>query len=141
MVTEYPQSRYSIEGNIGEGSYGKVDKALDLKTCKTVAIKTMKETSNDSVPHFVLRELDVLRQLSGQPGIVPLLAVYREKDQKTKGNLIKFVFPFCEIGDLQAFMRQRNKHAQAGDHLGLPVEQVIDFAEQILRALQIIHNK
>ena len=55
--------------------------------------------------------------------------------------MIKFVFPFCEIGDLQAFMRQRNKHAQAGDHLGLPVEQVIDFAEQILRALQIIHNK
>ncbi len=61
MVTEYPTDRYQIEAIIGEGSYGKVHKATDLRTNKIVAIKTMKETSNDSVPHFVLRELDVLR--------------------------------------------------------------------------------
>ncbi len=62
-MTDYPQDRYSVEALIGEGSYGRVHKALDLRTGKLVAIKTMKETGNDSVPHFVLRELDVLRQL------------------------------------------------------------------------------
>lgn len=101
----------------------------------------MKETSNDSVPHFVLRELDILRQLSGEPGIVTLLAVYREKELKTKSNLIKFVFPFYEMGDLQQFMRAHNKKTQSRQPIGLPIEQVIDFAEQILKALQIMHNK
>lgn len=141
MVTEYPDNRYSIEEVIGEGSYGRVFKALDLHTCQRVAIKTMKETSNDSVPHFVLRELDILRQLSGEPGIVTLLAVYREKELKTKSNLIKFVFPFYEMGDLQQFMRAHNKKTQSRQPIGLPIEQVIDFAEQILKALQIMHNK
>jgi len=51
------------------------------------------------------------------------------------------VFPFFELGDLQAFMYRRKKNSQPSDHHGLPVEQVIDFAEQLIRALQIIHNK
>jgi serine/threonine protein kinase len=72
---------------------------------------------------------------------VPLLAVYREKDTKTKGNLIRFVFPFCDMGDLNVFLAKLKKRSQSWEETGLTIEQVIDFAEQIVKALQIIHDK
>jgi serine/threonine-protein kinase len=45
------------------------------------------------------------------------------------------------MGDLQAFLRQCNKHSQKREPKGLPIDQAIDFTEQIVRALQIIHDK
>ena len=61
IVQSFPQNRYSIEKRIGEGSYGRVDLAKDLSNNQLVAFKTMKDTGNDSVPHSLLRELEILR--------------------------------------------------------------------------------
>ena len=57
-----------------------VVRAVDKITGDKVAIKSMKLSyANDSVPHFVFRELDALTTLSGTPGIVPLIAAHYEQ--------------------------------------------------------------
>ena len=76
-----------------------------------VAIKTMKCTSKqvDSLSHTIIREVDVLKNLNGTPGVIQLLQIYRETIISVKGgaNQVKFklIFPCFEDGDLMKHMQ------------------------------------
>lgn len=75
---------------IGEGSYGKVYKAHDLKNKRLVAIKkTPVETAYEGVPSTTLREVSLLQMLSESNHIVKLLTVeYVEERQKSSLYLV-----------------------------------------------------
>ncbi|RQM24319.1 hypothetical protein B5M09_001613, partial [Aphanomyces astaci] len=60
-------------GTIGEGTYGVVYKAKDLKTGHTVALKRIRlEVEDEGIPSTALREISILRELE-HPNIVRLL--------------------------------------------------------------------
>jgi serine/threonine protein kinase len=61
-----------IEKNstIGEGTYGVVYKAKDLKTGNMVALKRIRlEVEDEGIPSTALREISILRELE-HPNIV-----------------------------------------------------------------------
>ena len=67
---------YTIVGNIGEGAFGRVLKALD-KDQKLVAIKQIKfETEEEGIPSSALREIAILKKIKDHPRITPLLGVH-----------------------------------------------------------------
>ncbi|XP_018914243.2 cyclin-dependent kinase 2 [Bemisia tabaci] len=66
---------YSSIEKIGEGTYGVVYKAKDLKTGKLVALKKFRlETDTEGVPATAIREISLLNQLQ-HPNVVKLLEV------------------------------------------------------------------
>jgi serine/threonine protein kinase len=69
----YPEQRFTDLTQIGEGSYGLVFHAHDHTTKQHVALKEIKTTPGlECLPHFLLRELDVLQKLKGHKNIVTL---------------------------------------------------------------------
>ena len=67
---------------LGEGTYGTVYRATDLKTNKTVAIKKIKllDQNEEGIPPTTLREISLLKALK-HPNIVEMSAVlYDEGD-------------------------------------------------------------
>jgi serine/threonine protein kinase len=65
-----------VDKPIGEGAYGVVYKAYDLKNKRHVAIKRirMNEEENDGIPPTALREIALLKELS-HPRLVQLLDI------------------------------------------------------------------
>ena len=57
-------------GSIGEGTYGVVYKAMDLKTNEIVALKRIRlEVEDEGIPSTALREISLLRELE-HPNVV-----------------------------------------------------------------------
>lgn len=83
---------YEVEEEIGHGTYGTVYKAKDIATQEQVALKQL-HAVNEPRKDKVRRELFVLQQLCGGPGILPLkdFACYNDS---TKGAA--FVFPYVD---------------------------------------------
>ncbi len=113
-----------------------VDKVLDTKTNEFVAIKTMKEKSHDSLPHFLLREISILKDLEGAPNILQLVSIYKESIN-SKIPRIKLVFKYYKDGDLSVFLNHKSPVPKEP----LAFSVAIDFARQILTGLNAIHAK
>jgi cyclin-dependent kinase 2 len=58
--------RYKKIEKIGEGTYGIVYKALDLKTEKYVALKKIRLFDDEGVPGTAIREISLLKELSNK---------------------------------------------------------------------------
>ena len=67
------QQRYQKLEKIGQGTYGKVYKAKDLRSAAVVALKRV-SMDDEGVPALVLREVSILKLLH-HPNIVSLLDV------------------------------------------------------------------
>ena len=66
-------SQYKILGKIGSGRYGVVQKAINIQTSVTVAIKEVKiENENEGIPISTLREIVILKGLKHK-NVVELL--------------------------------------------------------------------
>ncbi|OQR99064.1 cell division protein kinase [Achlya hypogyna] len=84
-------------GAIGEGTYGVVYKALDLKTQEIVALKRIRlEVEDEGIPSTALREISILRELE-HPNIVKLLNCLQDAGK------LYLVFEFVDR-DLKRFM-------------------------------------
>ncbi|KAJ2395273.1 Cyclin-dependent kinase 18 [Coemansia sp. RSA 2559] len=56
--------RYQKLDKVGEGTYGIVYKALDLRTGATVAMKKIRlEVDDEGVPSTTIREISLLKEL------------------------------------------------------------------------------
>ncbi|XP_006997222.1 ephrin type-A receptor 1 [Peromyscus maniculatus bairdii] len=99
-----------VDTVIGEGEFGEVYRGalrLPSQDCKTVAIKTLKDTSPDGQWWNFLREATIMGQFN-HPHILRLEGVV------TKRKPIMIVTEFMENGALDAFLKEREDQLAPG---------------------------
>ena len=75
-------NKYVLTEKLGEGTYGEVSKAKEIKTGKIVAVKKIKTfIENEGIPTLALREILSLKKLN-HPNIVSLLDVHFDSQKK-----------------------------------------------------------
>lgn len=100
--------KYEKLEKVGEGTYGKVYKAMEKGTGKLVALKkTRLEMDEEGIPPTALREISLLQMLSTSIYVVRLLCVEHvhqpsTKSQSPKSNLY-LVFEYLDT-DLKKFI-------------------------------------
>lgn len=95
-IQEFPDrdfNSFKIEEQVGEGTYGKVYKAVDLINNNLVAMKYVRmEKESEGFPITGLREIKILRELC-HPNIVQLREVIHRYDHsKQKGTFLIFEY-------------------------------------------------
>ncbi|ETW08593.1 CMGC/CDK/CDC2 protein kinase [Aphanomyces invadans] len=113
-------------GTIGEGTYGVVYKAKDLKTGQIVALKRIRlEVEDEGIPSTALREISILRELE-HPNIVRLLNCLQDSGK------LYLVFEFVDR-DLKRHMDKT---------LGTVDPMVIKaYMYQLLKGLAFCHSR
>ncbi|XP_010504209.1 PREDICTED: cyclin-dependent kinase B1-1-like [Camelina sativa] len=106
--------KYEKLEKVGEGTYGKVYKAMEKGTGKLVALKkTRLEMDEEGIPPTALREISLLQMLSTSIYVVRLLCVEHvhqppsTKSQPPKSNLY-LVFEYLDT-DLKKFIDSYRK--------------------------------
>ncbi|KAJ8773052.1 hypothetical protein K2173_028229 [Erythroxylum novogranatense] len=118
--------RYLKREVLGEGTYGVVYKAIDIKTGNTVAIKKIRiGKQKEGVNFTALREIKLLKELK-DPNIIELIDAFPHK-----GNL-HLVFEFMET-DLEAVIRDRNIFLSPAD--------IKSYFQMTLKGLAYCHKK
>lgn len=107
QLSRHPQivnNRYYIKSNIGNGNYGIVFSALDRKTNRTVAVKSIDTNRPDGqqIKVFIDLEVSILSKLK-HPNILQLL------DHFQIGSVIYLIYEYCQEGDLYKIIRARGK--------------------------------
>jgi cyclin-dependent kinase 12/13 len=121
---------------IGEGTYGKVFKALDIKTNQLVALKSVKlENEKEGFPITAVREIKILRQLK-HPNIVNMIEIVTDKTdandfRKDRGEFY-LVFEYMDH-DLFGLLDS--------GVLDLHSMQIASFMKQLLEGLHYCHSK
>ncbi|KAJ9100068.1 hypothetical protein QFC19_005748 [Naganishia cerealis] len=89
---------YTKLEKVGEGTYGVVYKAKDLRNNTIVALKKIRlEAEDEGVPSTAIREISLLKELSRDDNIVKLFDIVHQ-DQK-----LYLVFEFLDL-DLKKYM-------------------------------------
>eukprot|EP00418_Pyrodinium_bahamense_P047224 CAMPEP_0179174714 /NCGR_PEP_ID=MMETSP0796-20121207/86267_1 /TAXON_ID=73915 /ORGANISM="Pyrodinium bahamense, Strain pbaha01" /LENGTH=303 /DNA_ID=CAMNT_0020878023 /DNA_START=104 /DNA_END=1016 /DNA_ORIENTATION=+ len=120
------ESQYEIieKTPLGEGTYGKVYKALHNRTGKCVAMKKMKlDSEEEGVPSTAIREIALLKELPHE-NVVKLLDVF------CSTNKLTLVFEFVE-NDLKKYMKS------LGRQLSPPSIKTLAF--QLCRGIEFCH--
>jgi cyclin-dependent kinase 12/13 len=121
---------------IGEGTYGKVFKARDIKTQQLVALKSVKlENEKEGFPITAVREIKILRQLQ-HPNIVNMIEIVTDKQdaldfRKDRGEFY-LVFEYMDhdlFGLLDSGLLELNN------------DQIASFMKQLLDGLYYCHSK
>lgn len=135
MDKESIGTQYEPVAEIGEGAYGKVYKARDLKNGgRFVALKRVRvQTEEEGMPLSTIREVAVLKQLEafGHPNVVRLFDVctVSRTNRETKLTL---VFEHVDQ-DLTTYLEK------APDP-GVPPETIKDMMYQLLQGLDFLHS-
>lgn len=121
---------------IGEGTYGKVFKAVDIKTRQLVALKSVKlENEKEGFPITSVREIKILRQLQ-HPNIVSMIEIVTDKQdaldfRKDRGEFC-LVFEYMDYDLFSLF---------DSGYLELDSDQIASFTKQLLEGLHYCHSK
>ena len=119
------QQRYRIEKQIGQGGMGAVYVAMDERFNSTVAIK---ETlcMDDNYRKAIEREARLLNSLKH-------IALPRVSDHFVEDDGQYLVMEYIPGEDLFCALEETNQP--------FPVEQVLNWADQLLEALDFLHNQ
>ena len=94
-----PSKKYKVLAHLGDGSYGKVYKAMNLKTENLVAIKSVKKKKDkEDEDKIVSNEIDLLKRLS-HPNIVKIYEFYDIKDN------YYLITEYCKFGELYKYYK------------------------------------
>ena len=95
---EYIENRYILGAMLGKGAFGKVYKAIDVETGKTVAVKQIKIV-NGKIPDEDRNEIRLLKRVS-HPNIVKYL------DDFITNDYLCIVTEYLESGSLQSIYKK-----------------------------------
>ena len=119
-------SHYQILGNIGEGTYSTVFKAVDQRTDQVVALKRVKiRKAEEGLPKEFVREIESLQRLLHE-NIIKVEEVFIGKTN------INIVYPFCEC-DLDQIMSAKIVKP-------LTISQIRFLMKQLLTGLKQMHG-
>lgn len=123
--------RYQILGQLGDGSFGVVSKAMHTTTGEIVAVKKMKQRFGAWEECLQLREIQSLRRLQ-HPNIIKLKEVVRENTE---------LFLIFEYMDLNVYQITRLRSEQVGNVQNIfNDKEVRSIMSQTLLGLQAIHK-
>ncbi|ODV77800.1 Pkinase-domain-containing protein [Suhomyces tanzawaensis NRRL Y-17324] len=141
---------YQKGPEIGRGSFATVYKCIDIKTHKSVAIKSVVRSKLKSKKLLENLEIEVsILKTMKHPHIVGLL------DYHQTSSHFHLVMDYCSMGDLSYFIRRRNQLIKThpvissllerypspeGSH-GLNEKIVLHFLKQLSSALQFLRDK
>lgn len=125
-----PASRYErLESRIGEGTYGKVHKARDLRTGQCVAVKKCKCSAADrelgGLGFTALREVKLMQAVR-HPNVMGCLDVFSD------GGALHIVMEFMD-GDLRKLVEDRS--------VSLSEAHIKSLAKQLCQGLAAIHQR
>ncbi|XP_023681627.1 NUAK family SNF1-like kinase 1 isoform X1 [Paramormyrops kingsleyae] len=118
--------RYELLETLGKGTYGKVKKAIERRSGKTVAIKSIrKERITDELDRMhIQREIEIISLLR-HPNIIRIHEVFESKDK------IVIVMEFARGGELYDYVNTRNH---------LPETEARKIFRQVASAVHYCHN-
>eukprot|EP01018_Ginkgo_biloba_P034223 Gb_07906 [translate_table: standard] len=121
---------------IGEGTYGKVYKALDKRTGQIVALKKARvEADQAGLPPTAVREVSILKTLCKDcPHIVRLLGVVRFRTVSGKCG-IYLVFEYMNV-DLKMYIEP---YARKSEHI--PDKTIKSFMYQLFKGIAHCHSR
>eukprot|EP00434_Breviolum_minutum_P013649 symbB.v1.2.012034.t1/scaffold756.1/size166813/4 len=118
--------RYQTQCVLGRGSFGTVCKAIEVRSRKTVAIKTVASSGAG-------REMEVLRRLSGNPNVVSLLGAFEGTDPEAR--TLNFVLEYIE----DTLGRIIKHHRQQGTEMDFNFVRI--YMYQLLRGLGSLYRE
>ncbi|CAB3402911.1 unnamed protein product [Caenorhabditis bovis] len=123
---------YTMLGQIGEGTYGQVYKAVNKKTGEQVALKRVRlENEKEGFPITAVREIKILRQLNHK-NIVRLIDIVT--DNASVQELLNFYLVFEYVDhDLMGLLDSK-------DLIEFTKEQVCMIFKQLLEGLAYCHQ-
>ncbi|KAM9712753.1 vascular endothelial growth factor receptor 1 isoform 1-T1 [Menidia menidia] len=118
---EFPRERLKLGKPLGRGAFGKVIQAsavgIDSATsCRTVAVKMLKEGATASEHKALMTELKILNHIGNHLNVVNLLGACTKP-----GGPLMVIVEFCRFGNLSAFLKNKrdvyvhNRLAQGAD--------------------------
>ncbi|KAI9767538.1 MAG: Serine/threonine-protein kinase [Geoglossum simile] len=138
---------FRMLGEIGQGSFATVYKAVHTKNRSLVAVKSVQlQKLNKKLKDNLYSEIDILKGLH-HPHIVALI------DCQESAQHIHLVMEFCSLGDLSYFIKKRDKlaaHPATADMIkkypnpvggGLNEVVVRHFLKQLASALEFLRAR
>lgn len=119
-----PKSTWTLVGELGDGSFGKVYKAQNINTGKMAAAKICECKEEEELEDFVV-EIDILAECR-HPNIVELLEAYF-----FEGNLWMLI-EFCEGGAIDSIMLDLEK--------ALTEPQIKYVCREMCKGLKFLHE-
>ncbi|XP_029362595.1 NUAK family SNF1-like kinase 1 [Echeneis naucrates] len=118
--------RYEVMETLGKGTYGKVKKAVERASLKTVAIKSIrKEHITDNLEKIhIQREIEITSSLQ-HPNIIRFHEVFESRDK------IVIVMEFASRGELYDYIQDRRR---------LPEAEARSIFRQITSAVHYCHK-
>ncbi|XP_068134672.1 vascular endothelial growth factor receptor 2 [Hyperolius riggenbachi] len=106
-IWEFPRERLNLGKPLGRGAFGQVMEAdafgIDKTgTCKTVAVKMLKEGATDSEYRALMSELKILSHIGHHLNVVNLLGACTKP-----GGPLMVIVEYCRFGNLSAYLRSK----------------------------------
>ncbi|XP_027864871.1 vascular endothelial growth factor receptor kdr-like isoform X1 [Xiphophorus couchianus] len=104
---EFPRDRLRLGKTLGHGAFGKVVEAsafgIDkLSTCKTVAVKMLKDGATSNERKALMSELKILIHIGNHLNVVNLLGACTKP-----GGRLMMIVEFCKYGNLSIYLRSK----------------------------------
>eukprot|EP00062_Callorhinchus_milii_P001162 gi/632935952/ref/XP_007891873.1/ PREDICTED: vascular endothelial growth factor receptor 1-like [Callorhinchus milii] len=127
---EFPRDRLRLGKTLGHGAFGKVVEAsafgIDkFSTCKTVAVKMLKEGATTNECKALMSELKILIHIGHHLNVVNLLGACT----KTGGPLMVIV-EYCKYGNLSNYLRSKRN-----DFILIKCQESVNQTEKLIDEL------
>lgn len=124
---EFPRDRLRLGKTLGHGAFGKVVEASAFgidksSTCKTVAVKMLKECATTNECKALMSELKILIHIGHHLNVVNLLGACTKA-----GGPLMVIVEYCKYGNLSNYLRGKR-----GDFIAYKSQETSDQAEKSL---------
>ncbi|XP_072482632.1 vascular endothelial growth factor receptor kdr-like [Notamacropus eugenii] len=122
---EFPRDRLRLGKTLGHGAFGKVVEASAFgidksSTCKTVAVKMLKECATSNECKALMSELKILIHIGHHLNVVNLLGACTKP-----GGPLMVIVEFCKYGNLSNFLRGKR-----GDFIAYKTQDTSEQGEK-----------